>query len=227
MYLPVIDPLDKAHLFSIDKTWSYIYTMGLSLEELMSNLPAVKEDTIMKKNLAKGKEKDKGRSFDRSNVQMELICDGCNTHWCVYSNKMVGAKGGPKISNVEELQQWSEGGKMCGSKVPVDKYYVQRKLFCGDYTESRYYNHLGGKKVKNNSNSGRSATGNICAICNSFQDYCRVLKQRKAVILEETNLYLYAVIASIVILKSQPQEDPVTHKKSRAKGGQEIRGNHK
>ena len=27
---------------------------------------------------------------------MELICDGFNDHRCIYSNKMVGAKGDPK-----------------------------------------------------------------------------------------------------------------------------------
>ena len=46
--------------------------------------------------LAKGKEKDKGKSFDRPKVKMELICYSCNAHQCEYSNKMVGAKGDPK-----------------------------------------------------------------------------------------------------------------------------------
>ena len=45
---------------------------------------------------------------------------------------MVGAKGIKKISDVEEIQIWSEGGYMCGYKVPGNKFYVQRKLFCGD-----------------------------------------------------------------------------------------------
>ena len=35
---------------------------------------------------------------------MDLIFDGCNSHRCLYSNKMVGDKGGPKQSDVEELQ---------------------------------------------------------------------------------------------------------------------------
>ena len=39
------------------------------------------------------------------------------------------------------------GGYMCGYEVPGKKYYVQRQLFCGDYIESQYYNHLGGKKA--------------------------------------------------------------------------------
>ena len=77
---------------------------------------------------------------------MELIYYGCNSPRCVYSNKMVGAKGGPTKSDVEELQQWLEVGDMFGSKVPGDKFYAQRKLFCGCYIESQYYNHLGGNK---------------------------------------------------------------------------------
>ena len=101
----MIDPLDKSHFLSINKTRAYIDTKIPSLDELTSNLSDVKEDTIMKKRLAKGKEKDKGRIFDRSKVQIELICDGCNAHRCVYSNKMVGAKGGPKKSDVEDLQK--------------------------------------------------------------------------------------------------------------------------
>ena len=101
---------------------------------------------------------------------MELICDGCNAHRCVYSNKMVGAKGDPTKSDMEELQRWSEGGYMCGSQVPGDKFYVQRKLFCGDYIESQYYNHLGGRKANNSSKGYRLVTGNICAVCYLFQD---------------------------------------------------------
>ena len=72
----------------------------------MSNLTAVKEDTIMKKRLAMGKDKDRGRIFDRSKVRMELSCDVCNAHQCVYSNKMVGSKGGPKKSDIKDLQRW-------------------------------------------------------------------------------------------------------------------------
>ena len=95
---------------------------------------------------------------------MELICDGYNAHRCVYSNKMVGSKGDPKKSDAEELQQWSEGGHMCGSKVPRNTFYVQMKLFCGDYIESQCYNHLGRKKAKNSSKGGRLVTGKTCAI---------------------------------------------------------------
>ena len=36
------------------------------------------------------------------------------------------------------IHKFSEGGYMCGSKVPGDKFYVQRKLFCGEYIESIY-----------------------------------------------------------------------------------------
>ena len=48
---------------------------------------------------------------------------------------------------------------------------------------------------------------------------------RGAIILEERILSLYAVIASIVILKFLPRVDPVTHEKSRDKGEKQIRGN--
>ena len=75
---------------------------------MISNIYAVKEDTIIKKMLAMGKDKDKDkvRICDRSKVLMELICYSCNDHRCVYSNKVVGAKGGPTISDVEELHKW-------------------------------------------------------------------------------------------------------------------------
>ena len=49
--LTVIDHIDKAHFLSINKTRAYIDTKILSLEEIMSNLPAVNEDNIMKKRL--------------------------------------------------------------------------------------------------------------------------------------------------------------------------------
>ena len=106
----MIDPLDKARGLSSEKTRAYIDTKSSSLEDLMSNIPSKKEDTILKKRLAKGKYKDKGRSFDRYKVRMEIICDGCNAHRCVYSNNMFGEIGGPKKYDVEELQQWSHGG---------------------------------------------------------------------------------------------------------------------
>ena len=111
----MIDHLNKARFFSIDKTWAYIDIRSPSIEEIMVNLLDVKEDTILKKRLAMVKYKDKGQSFDRYKVRMELICDGCNYRRCFYSNKMVGGKGGPKKSDVEELGRWSEGGYMCGS----------------------------------------------------------------------------------------------------------------
>ena len=82
---------------------------------------------------------------------------------------MAVAKGGLKKSDVEELQRWSEGGYVFGSKVPGDQFYDQRKLFCGDYIESQYYNNLGGKKANNSSKGGRLVMGNICTICYSFQ----------------------------------------------------------
>ena len=109
MDLPVINHLYKAHYLSIDNTQAYIDTDIRSLEELMSNLPAVNEDTIMKKSLVigKDKDKDKGQIFDRFKVRMELIYDGSNNLRWVYSNKMVGAKESTAKYEVEELQQRS------------------------------------------------------------------------------------------------------------------------
>ena len=76
----MINHLDKAHFLSIDKTRAYIDTKSPSLEELMRNIPAVKEDTIMKKRLSMGNHNEKGRRFDRSKVRMEFICDSFNAH---------------------------------------------------------------------------------------------------------------------------------------------------
>ena len=75
-----------------------------------------------------------------------------------------------KKYEVEDIQRWSELGYMYGSKVPGKKFYVQRKLFCGDYIESQHYNHLGGKKLKKSSKGGRFVTWNICGIYYSFHD---------------------------------------------------------
>ena len=73
MGLTVIDHIDKAHFLSINKTRAYIDTKITSLEEIMSNIPAVKEDTIMKKRLIMVKDKYKGHIFDRSKVRIELF----------------------------------------------------------------------------------------------------------------------------------------------------------
>ena len=56
----MINHLDKAHFLSINKTQAYIDTKIPSIEELVSNIHAVKEDTILKKRLAMGKYKNKG-----------------------------------------------------------------------------------------------------------------------------------------------------------------------
>ena len=70
----------------------------------MRNLPAVKQDTIIKKSIAKEKDKDRGEIFDSSKVQMKLLCDGLNFHRFVYSNKKFRAKGGPTKSGVEGIK---------------------------------------------------------------------------------------------------------------------------
>ena len=64
----MIDHLEKAHFLSIDKTRAYIDTNSPSLEELIRNIPAMKDDTIMNKRLVIGKYKYKGSIFDRSRV---------------------------------------------------------------------------------------------------------------------------------------------------------------
>ena len=115
---------------------------------------------------------------------------------------------------------------MCGSKVPGDKFYVHMKLFHGDYIESQYYNHLGGKKAKNGCKGGRSLIRNMCTICYLFQDYlldAEINGIRN--IRGKSTLLIYAVFASIVILKFRPRADPVTHKKIRDKEGQQIKAN--
>ena len=72
--------------------------------------------------MGKDKYKEKGRMFDRSKVQMELICDVCNDHQYVYSSNMVRVKSVPKKYDVEELQKWSEVGYMCGSSYLFTTY---------------------------------------------------------------------------------------------------------
>ena len=115
---------------------------------------------------------DKGKSFDRSKVRMVLICYGCGAPRCVYSNKMIGAKGGPTKSDIEEVEQWSEGGYICGGKIldRETKLYVQRKLFCGDYVEVQYYNHLGDKKSHGKKSNRKLLTEDVCAISYSYRD---------------------------------------------------------
>ena len=76
----MIDPIDKDNFLSVNNTWAYIDTKSPSLEELTRNIPAVKEDTIMKKGFAKGNDRYKGKSFDVIKVWMGLIYGGYNAH---------------------------------------------------------------------------------------------------------------------------------------------------
>ena len=80
---------------------------------------------------------------------------------------MIGRKEGPTKTDMQELQQWVGRGYICGNRVPSNLFYVQRKCFCGDYIESQYDNHLGGKKRKDE-RGGRLVTKNVCAICYTF-----------------------------------------------------------
>ena len=118
---------------------------------------------------------------------MELICDGCNAHRCVYSNKIVGAKGVPEKSEVEDPQGWQERGGTCGSKVPGEKFYFKRKIICGDYIDSKYYNHLGGNKAKNIGKGGRLVTENICETCYSFKNVLSDYEIKRSLNIGENN----------------------------------------
>ena len=62
-------PSQRDNFLSINKTRAYIHIKSLSLEELMRNIPDVREDKILNKMLSKGNDKDKGKSFDRSKFQ--------------------------------------------------------------------------------------------------------------------------------------------------------------
>ena len=114
---------------------------------------------------------------------------------------------------------------MCGSKVPGDKFYVQRKPCCGDYIESQYYNHLGGKEASNSIKGGRLVTENICAICYSFQDVLSDAEINMSRNIRGKNPLLICRDFFNSILKSRLRADPVTYGKSRDKGGQQRRGN--
>ena len=124
MNLPVIDYINKDHFLSIDKT-----PRSPTLEELMSNIPTVKEDITMNKGLAigKGKDKDKVQRFDRPKVRMEVICDGCNANQYLNSNKMVGAKGGPKNLTRKSFR---DGRREVTCVVP--RYYATSFMFRGN-----------------------------------------------------------------------------------------------
>ena len=71
--------------------------------------------------------------------------------------------------------------------------------------------------------------GNICSICYLFQDVLSGadMKRSRNIGRNTPPPPLYAVIASIVILKTQPRADLVTHEKIRDKGGKQRRGNDK
>ena len=56
------------------------------------------------------------------------------------------------------------------SRYQMIRFMFRETGFFGNYIESQYYNHLGGKKAKNSSKGVRLVMGNICAICYSFQD---------------------------------------------------------
>lgn len=83
----------------------------------------------------------------------------------MYSNNVIGAKGGPSRKHVKLLERWMEDGYVCGNKVAVKRYFVQQKHRCGDFVESQYYN-----PDKVGARGGRIVTTDVCAICYSQHD---------------------------------------------------------
>lgn len=132
----------------------------------MTGLPNPCDDDEEKKAIAKSKEIDKGRNFHKTRVRAIVPCDKCSAPRCIYSNKAIGVKGGPSTANKEELDRWFDReGYICGKDVPSNGFYVMRKVRCGDFVESQYYN-----PPDNAANRGRLITDDVCAMCFSDDD---------------------------------------------------------
>ena len=67
----------------------------------------------------------------------------------------------PTTSKMKQLYPWANGGYVCGNEVKIEGFVMMRKLWCGHYVESRYYNSLGSAK---NGGRGGPITEDVCAI---------------------------------------------------------------
>ena len=140
---------------------------------------------------------------------------------------MVGATGGPTKSDIEEVEQLSEGGYICGGRnLDKDKkLYVQRKLFCGDYVEPQYYNHLGGKKAQRTSRSRILVTEAICAICYSYRDVLSDAEINNSRVIGGKNPLLVCRDCFNSNIKTRPQADQVILERVSSKSWHQRREN--
>ena len=70
-------------------------------------------------------------------------CDNCATPRCIYSQNNIGKNGGPTTAKMKKLDPWADGGYICENEVPIEGFFMMRKLQWGDYVQSQYYNTLG------------------------------------------------------------------------------------
>ena len=100
--------------------------------------------------------------------------------------------------------------------------FMFRGNFFGDYIESQYYNHLGGKKSKNSIKGVRLVTGSIYAICYSFQNVFPDAEIKKSHIIRENYPLLICRDCFISDIKIPTSGGSSNAWKTREKGGQKI-----
>ena len=153
---PVPNPVDKDHYLHPQAGRDYIDRNNLSFEQLEKYRPDAKKDSREMERLKKDKERDKKKKtfFDKSKVRSTVTCDSCGAERCIYSKTVEVAK-----QRSKELEQWKEGGYVCGNKVRVEGFEAQRKLRCNDQMETQYYD------MDDKKRGGRIETKIVCAVC--------------------------------------------------------------
>ena len=83
------------------------------------------------------KKHDEGRSFKANKLRATVGCDECGAVRCIYSVYAVGAKRGPRQSQLDSLLGLLDNsGYVCGGSINEDGgFFVKRQMRCGDYIE--------------------------------------------------------------------------------------------
>ena len=103
MGLSIPNPIDQDNCLSAAQAKEYIDSNDISFDRLKQMMPDVKTDTREKKTMQALKKHDEGQSFKANKLRATVGYDECGAERCIYSVYAVGAKSGPRQSQLDSL----------------------------------------------------------------------------------------------------------------------------
>jgi hypothetical protein len=161
--LPIQDPLDKDKFLPYDEARDTIKRKKMTLKEQLDSLPDRNGDNLCSNEIAKLEENDKKNSkcFKDNKVKLVVTCNECGAPMCIFSDKAIGAPGGPSNDNLLQLQQQIETGYQCGDKITANLFVAREATQCHSPVDPQYY----WRNKKQNRPNGVKTLFHRCALC--------------------------------------------------------------